>query len=142
MGAIITIVSACGGSSADAALIRHFQENKATYEQLRNLLIADANLAVVGASGVQTVDSPILVTPPTADISADHYHEYMDLLQKAGGVRVSRSPASDPAVCVGVRAAGWAGDTRHKNFCWHEHNPSHGVFTSRPIESGWYLEGD
>ena len=138
---IATILSACGSSPADEALIRHFQENRSSYEDLRNLLTADPTLAEVGTSGVQTLDSPQPATPPTADISAERYQQYMDLLQKADGFRVSRSPGSDPTVCIGVLARG-GGGTRHDDICWHDRPPAKGVLTVRSIESGWYLEGD
>ncbi len=142
MGFIVTILSACRGSPADDALIRHFQENRSSYEDLRNLLTADPMLAEVGTSGVQTLDSPRPATPPTADISTERYQQYMDLLQKAGGFRVSRSPGSDPTVCIGVLARGRIGGTRHEDICWHDQPPAKGVFTVKPIESGWYLERD
>jgi hypothetical protein len=134
----LSLLAACGTSATDAALIQHFQENKAAYEALKNLLLTDVAVVAVGQSGVQADDSPTPVTPPTPAMPAERYRQYMDLLQKAGGNRVSRSSGSELAVCIGVQAD----HNRHENVCWHEHSPGRSAFTITAIDSGWYLEGD
>ena len=127
----------------DDELVRRFEENRAAYDRLRDLLVDDVSVRDVGKSGVQMEDSPIHVAPPTPLISTARYQEYMDLLKSTGGTRASRSQGLHPAICVGVTAEGWAGDTRHKNICWREGSlakDSH--FTDTLIESNWYLEKD
>jgi hypothetical protein len=129
--------------TSDEELVRRFEENRVAYDRLRDLLVNDVSLRDVGNSGVQMEDSPIHVGPPTPLISTAKYQEYMDLLKSTGGTRASRSEGLHPAICIGVAAEGWAGDTRHKNICWREGplaKDSH--FTDKLIERNWYLEKD
>jgi hypothetical protein len=138
----LLIFSACSGSPNDGDLIRRFEANKATYERLRDMLIADTNLKEVGPSGVEMADSPVFVTPPTPIIAGAHYQEYMDLLKLAGGIRASRSGGLHPSICIGVWANGLAADTKHKNICWLDDQSGDGRFNRKAIESNWFLEQD
>jgi hypothetical protein len=129
--------------TSDEDLVRQFEENRAAYDRLRDLLVDDVSLRNVGRSGVQMEDSPIYVAPPTALISIAKYQEYMDLLKSTGGTRASRSVGLHPAICIGVAAEGWAGDTRHKNICWRDEPlAKDSRFTDKLIERSWYLEKD
>ena len=135
--------SACSSAPSDASLIERFAANKATYEHLRDLLSGDATLAEVGPSGIRSIDSPIWTSPPTSSVSSQQYRLYMDLLRLAGDNRASRSNGPHPEICFGVWATGWASDTKHKNICWRsESSAAGGRFTSKHIESGWYLDKD
>jgi hypothetical protein len=135
------ILCGCGRSPSDQELVRQFEEHKAAYDRLRDLLVADANLRNVAPSGVQMADSPIYVMPPTPRVSSAKYQEYMGLLKSVGATRASRSEGPHPGICIGVSAGGWAGDTRHKNVCWRE-SPlaKNGRFSDKLIERYWYLE--
>jgi hypothetical protein len=137
------LLCGCGRSPSDQELVRRFGDHRAAYDRLRDLLVGDANLRDVGSSGVQMADSPIYVVPPTPMVSGTKYQEYIDLLKSAGATRTSRSEGPHPDICIGVYAAGWAGDTRHKNICWRE-SPlaKNSRFTEKLIERNWYLEND
>jgi len=140
---VLILLCGCGRSPSDQELVRQFEENRAAYDRLRELLVGDTDLRDVGPSGVQMVDSPIHVVPPTPLVSSAKYQEYMGLLKSAGGTRASRSEGLHPGICIGVYAEGWAGDTRHKNVCWRE-SPlaKDGRFSDKLIERNWYLEED
>jgi hypothetical protein len=143
VGGFLLLLCSCGRSPSDEELVRQFQEHRAAYDRLRDLLIDDANLRDVGTSGVQMADSPIHVAPPMPPISTAKYQEYMDLLKSTGGTRASRSEGLHPAICIGVAAEGWAGEARHRNICWREVPLVKGShFTDKLIERNWYLEKD
>jgi hypothetical protein len=129
--------------TSDEELVRHFEENRAAYDRLRDLLVDDLSVREVAKSGVRMEDSPIHVAPPTPLISTAKYQEYMDVLKSTGGTRASRSEGQHPTICIGLVAEGWASDTRHKNICWRE-GPlaKDSPFTDTLIERNWYLEKD
>ena len=140
---LLLLLSACGRSPSDQELVQRFEENRAVYERLRDLLLGDTNLKGVTPFGVQMADSPIYVTPPTPLISSAKFQDYMDLLKAAGGTRAGRSDGLHPVICIGVYVGGWYGDTRHKNICWRETPLAKGgPFTDKLIERNWYLEED
>lgn len=128
---------------ADDKFIQRFIKNKGDYQRLRHLLAGDPSIRDVMDSGVQMSDSPIFVVPPTAQISSPRFKEYLDLLHATGGIRVGRSEGSNPDICIGVWADGWAGDTRHKWICWiGDPFLSQGHFSRKLIEDHWYLAQD
>ena len=137
----LILLSGCGRSPSDQELVQRFEENRAAYDRLRNLLVDDTSVSDVGQPGVQMADSPIHVAPPTPPVSKEKYQEYMDLLKSTGGIRASRSEGLHAAICIGVYAEGWAGDTRHKNICWREGRlAKDSRFKDKLIERNWYLE--
>lgn len=140
---LLILLSGCSKPPSDEQLVRRFEDHRAVYERLRDLLLADTNLKGVAPFGVQMADSPIYVTPPTPLVSSAKFQEYMSLLKSAGGTRASRSEGLHPVICIGVYAGGWAGDIRHKNICWRETPLTKGGrFTDKLIERDWYLEED
>src|ERR1700722_9556530 len=72
----------CFGQSPpkDQDLIKRFTENRSTYEQLRGLLESDEKLKEVATWGFRTFQSPLVLQPPTSDLSVIRYKEYLSLL--------------------------------------------------------------
>jgi hypothetical protein len=139
----LTIPFACSRPPKDDDLIRRFEANRAAFERVRDLLISEADLRDVGPAGMRMANSLLWVLPPSSSVSTARYGEYMHLLKLIGSTRASRSEGLHPDICIGVWAAGFAGDTKHKNICWvNGPRDSHGRFTSKVIESKWYLEED
>jgi hypothetical protein len=137
------LLCGCAKPPSNQQLIRHFEENRAAFDRLREIAAGDINVRDVAPFGVQMVDSPIHVTPPTPLFSTAKYQEYMHLLKAAGGTRISRSEGQRPAICINVYAEGWAGDARHKDICWRESPLAKGSrFADSLIERNWYLEED
>jgi hypothetical protein len=80
----LLLLCGCGRTPSDQELVRRFEDHRAAYDRLRDLLVGDANLRDVGTSGVQMTNSTVHVVPPTPLASGTKYQEYMDLLKSAG----------------------------------------------------------
>jgi hypothetical protein len=153
--ASILILPGCWGQSPpkDQDLINRFIENRSTYEQLRSLLEADEKLKEVATWGFRTFDSPLVLQPPTPDLSVVRYKEYLSLLGLVKASTASRSQGLHPRICISAWVSGWAADTRHIAICWLPdesiRDPTSGGGT--PIGTGikrvkidgsWYLQKD
>lgn len=145
------------GPPSNEALLKTFREHKQEYEELRNLLQEDRKLRRVASWGFEIWDSPIVMTPPTAELSSARYQKYMDLLTRVHGLALSRSRGDHPDSCIFVWASGWAADTKHIAICWLEREPEkqiesdsrqasverageHSRFVFEHIEDKWYLQ--
>jgi hypothetical protein len=141
------------GPPRDETLVNTFRG----HEELRNLLQEDKKLRRVASWGFEIWDSPIVMTPPTAELSSARYQKYMDLLAKVHGLALSRSRGDHPDSCIFVWASGWAADTEHIAICWLDHEPEkqpesdsrqateerrekHSRFVFEHIEDKWYLQ--
>jgi hypothetical protein len=142
---------------AEEKLIANFFAHRAAYERLRDMLLADRQLVRVAKWGVETTKSVGPQTPPTADFSERRYNEYLALFQESGALGASREEGGHPeGIAVWVWGSGWAGDARHVNICWIDHEPAPQVpslkeyyRTPKPrqpvfrkIEGHWYLWAD
>jgi len=138
-------------------VIQNFNAHRADFERLHSMLVEDKNLIRLAKWGVQTSKAMGTSENPTADFPTERYHQYMDLLQQAGGFGAERDQADPPAdVCIWIFASGWAGDTRHLDICWEKETPPNQVASLddfyrmpkprkpvfRRIETNWYLWAD
>jgi hypothetical protein len=141
----------------ESTLIKNFHEHRDAYERLRDMLLADEQVLRVASWGVETTKSIGSHIPSEGDFPVGRYNEYLELLKQTGGLGASRGRGSHPeSVGVLVWASGWAGDTRHVEICWLDHEPAnvvpslddyyktpkprHPVF--RHIDGNWYLWAD
>jgi hypothetical protein len=139
---------------AEAKIIANFNNHRATYERLRDMLIEDHELLRVADWGIET-DSG-LEKPPAGRFASARYGEYLTLLKdlNAKGASRRRGDIADP--CILVWASGFAGDTRHRSICWLTIEPENRVANLdafektakprkpvfRPIVDGWYIWAD
>ncbi|MGZ4829666.1 MAG: hypothetical protein ACXV78_08480, partial [Candidatus Angelobacter sp.] len=124
--------------------------------RLRDMLVADRQLVRVALWGVETTKSVVPQKPPDGDFPAGRYQEYLAVLEETGAMGASRAEGVQPEICALVWGSGWAGDTRHVNICWVEHEPEPQVSSLdeyyrtpkprqpvfRKIEAHWYLWAD
>jgi hypothetical protein len=149
--------SANGAAPDEATLIARFRLDKAEYEQLRDMLLADSQLQRLADWGIQLTGSPTIVVPPSDKFPEARYKKYMELLSKVGGLAAYRSGEPHPKPCILVHASGWAGDTKHVSICWLESEDSDPVakpsekspnshggrhLKFKRIEESWYLQSD
>jgi|ERR1039458_46239 hypothetical protein len=138
-------------------IIEGFYAHRAAYEQLRNMLIVDKELTDVADWGVRTADSPLSKMPPEGGFSVSRYHEYLALLREIGAKRaggVSGKNATE--IYILVWSSGFAGDIRHVDIAWLDHEPTNTVSSLdefyrspkprspiyRHIEGNWYIWAD
>jgi hypothetical protein len=139
----------------EASLLQNFNKHRATFEQLRDMLIVDTNLSRVGRWGVQTRKPLFLGWPLDEDFPKDRFNKYLALLKEAGAKGAARGEGepADPSILVWVW--GWAGTTRHIGVCWLNESPTNQVATLdgyigpskdsvafRHIDSNWYFWTD
>jgi len=138
-------------------LIDNFNAHRSAYERLKAMLLADHELLRVADWGVETASPLGIHHPPEGGFSVDRFHEYLSLLNEiaAKGASRGRGEYSEEA-CILVWAAGWAGDTRHVETCWLDHEPTDQVAsldafyqTPKPrhpvfkhIDGNWYRWAD
>jgi hypothetical protein len=142
----------------DEKLTANFYAHRASYESLRDMLLADQGVQAVYADfGVETKDSGLPHKPTELNFPVSRYNEYVSLLKLVGSSAAFKTKESQPELlCVGAWAAGWAQDTRHAWVCWTDREPAnqvanlddyyrnparpHNVF--RHIDGNWYLRAD
>jgi hypothetical protein len=126
----------------DQALIQRFTEKRATYDQLRDLMGADDKLRVVATWGFQTFASPLILRPPTSDLSLARYTQYLSNLKLLRATRVYRSERRPSDVCIDAWGAGWAGDTRHVDICWLPRQTLEAANARVRIAGNWFITKD
>jgi hypothetical protein len=99
-----------------------FNQKRAVYEQLRDMLLEDTSLRQVAPWGVRTATNPIAQVPPVNELTADRYQKYKVLLSDIGASGMTRSDGDDPNICILVWASGWAADTSHVLVCQSGHD--------------------
>ena len=140
----------------EAKLVENFYKHRATFEQLRDMLQADTNLARVASWGIETRKPFFLGYPPGGNFPIERYNEYLTLLKKVGGFAASRDEGEQSDPSIGVW--GWAGDTRHICICWLDEQPTNQIPTLdgyrgqsvypntvlafKHIDQQWYLRAD
>ncbi len=141
----------------ESKIIEKFYTHRATYERIRDMLLADDQLVRVAAWGVETTKPVGIHKPPEGGFPVNRYNEYLTLLSETTAKAAFRERGENPGVVgVLVWASGWGGDTRHVNICWVDHEPVNQVDslddfykTSKPrhpvfkhIDGNWYLWAD
>jgi hypothetical protein len=110
-------------------LIKNFNEHRADFEKLRDMLQADTNLTVVASWGVETTKSVVAHIPPEGNFPVERYNEYLALLKNVGGFVASRDEGEHPDPSIVVWGWGWAGDTKHIGICWKDQAPTNQIAT-------------
>jgi hypothetical protein len=114
----------------ESKLIDDFYLRRATYERLRDMLLADQQVrAIYVRQGVETKESGLPHAPTEVNFPTSRYNEYRALLQGADSEQIFRAGGSNPGVCTSVWATGFGGDTRHIDTCWMEQVPGNQVAT-------------
>src|SRR5208283_3789079 len=138
----------------EAKLIQNFNEHRATFEQLRDMLLADTNLSRVSSRYVETYKPFFLGYPSEQNFPTDRFKKYTALLKEAGGKVATRCEGEHPDPAVVVWGWGWAGTTRHIGICWLDQAPTNQISTLdgyhgrldewayRHIDSNWYFWTD
>lgn len=157
--ALVLGVSYVGGPPKEGKLLQSFYSNRASFEQIRDMLQADENVLSVGERGVNTRDGTF--KPPSGNLSVERYGRYLALLKDAHAIEASRwgRDSSHLRLAIVVWASGFAGDTVHTGVCWTEEQPQRQVsdldafsrdptssggegWVFRHIDSNWYLWTD
>src|SRR5689334_4416896 len=135
---------------------RNFNSHRPAYEHLRAMLLSDDQLLRIADWGVETAHPEGIHHPPEGGFPVARFQEYLSVLNEVGAKGASTSREHPKEACVLVWAAGWAGDTRHVQICWLEHEPGSQVAsldafyqTPKPrrpvfrhIDGNWYLWAD
>ena len=157
VGALAVIVVGMrftGNPPSEAKLIANFNNHRATYERLRDMLITDDQLLRVADWGIETESG--FEKPRQGKFPAARYDEYLTLLKEVDAKGASRGHGKTGVPCVLVWASGFAGDTRHRSICWLTVQPQNQIAaldeferTPKPrkpmfrhIDAGWYIWAD
>jgi hypothetical protein len=144
----VVVARYTGSAPSTESVAERFNEKKADYEQLRDMLAEDKNLRVIAPWGVRIANVPLSQAPPIADLSLDRYQEYLARLSGTGAGGIARSDGDDPNICILVWASGWAGDIVHISACWLAHGapaPTPGApakFSYSSLGGQWYERRD
>jgi hypothetical protein len=141
----------------ESKVIESFHTHRAAFERLRDMLVSEKQRIAVARWGVETANAPVPHVPPDGGFPVARYQEYLALLKEVGGTGAFRGDGEYPEnISIGVWAHGWAGDTRHVEISWQEHEPPNQVpsiedfyQTPKPrkpvfrhIEGNWYVWAD
>ena len=142
----------------EESLLKTFYSNRAAYEHLRDMLLADGQVrGVYTRFGVETTSSGLPHAPSEVNFPSSRYNEYKVLLEQVRSPEVfRRGGENNSETCISLWGSGFAGDTRHVDLCWLDHAPAnqiarlddfyktpkprHPVF--RHIDENWYLWAD
>jgi hypothetical protein len=114
---------------SEAKLIQNFNEHRADFENLRDMLQADTNLTRVASWGVETRNPVFLGIPTGENFPVERYNQYLALLKNVGGFVASRDEGEHPDPSIVVWGWGWAGDTKHIGICWLDREPTNQIST-------------
>ncbi|HTA95822.1 MAG TPA: hypothetical protein VK769_06830 [Verrucomicrobiae bacterium] len=142
----------------EAKLIQNFNEHRADFEQLRDMLQADTNLTRVANWGIETRKPFFLGYPPGGNFSVDRFNKYLALFKETGALAAARGEGKNADASIFVWAWGFAGDTRHIGICWLDEQPTNQIPTLdgyrgqsvypntvvafKHIDQQWYLRAD
>jgi hypothetical protein len=150
--ALLFVVVAFGGCiycfaprpPKETKLIQNFNEHRAAFEQLRDMLQADTNLSRVAKWGVGTRNPFFLGYPSEENFPTNRFNQYLVLLKQANGYVGVRSEGDHADVGVIVWRWGFAGNTRHIWIFWM--NATNQISTmggyQKHIDQNWYLTAD
>lgn len=142
----------------EAKLIQIFQDHRAEFERLREMLQADTQVVRLASWGVETTDSVVPRIPPEGTFPVDRYMEYMNLLKQVGGHVAYRGKDQHPHLGISLWASGFAGNARHIGLSWRDQAPTNRIASLdayrgtskyggrqvvyRHLDSNWYLWTD
>jgi len=138
----------------EAKFLANFQAQRASFEQLRDMLQADKQVSRMGPWGVATTDV-IPHMPPDGGFPVERYQRYMAVFKQAEVRVAERSDARDPGLYFGIWGCGFGGYTQHVGICWLDKAPTKQIATIdgyhgrtgleqafRHIDGNWYLWTD
>ena len=132
----------------DETLIRNFQQHRSTFEELRQMIVADSGLHRVDDDWTDPAD------PATVDVSPERIADYRRLLTEVGCRRGFEHGSATPGIYFISGAKGLAVAGQTKGYCYLETTPAPIVTNTatysspqtyeeyevyRPIESHWYI---
>ncbi len=140
----------------EAQLIQNFNEHRAAFEQLKEMLITDGQVRRVADWGVETTNG---VGEPPVNFPTDRYNQYLVLLKQAGALQAYRNEGGHPDPGILVWAAGFGGDTAHVAISWEDQAPTNQVasldehhkkrrhgepwsLVYRHLDGNWYIWSD
>jgi hypothetical protein len=140
----------------EAKLIQNFNEHRAAFEQLRDMLQADEHLRRVASWGVETTKPFFLGYPSERNFPTDRFNQYLAMLKQVNGKMAGRDEGEHPNPWIVVWAWGWAGDIKHIGICWMDQAPTNQITTLdsyrgrgpdrqaayKRIDENWYLLKD
>jgi len=110
-------------------MIQNFNEHRAAFEQLRDMLKADEHLRRVANWGVETTKPLFLGYPSAGNFPIDRFNQYLALLKQVNGKMAFRDEENHPDPSIMVWSWGWAGDTQHISICWMDQAPTNQINT-------------
>lgn len=113
----------------EAQLLQNFNEHRAAFEQLRDLLLADEQLSRVAPWGVDISKPFFLGFPSEQNFPMVRFKRYLALLKETGGKVAFRHEGQHPDPSIIVWAWGWAGTSRHISICWLDQAPTNQIPT-------------
>jgi hypothetical protein len=145
---LAALLSACSpGAPSNDDVARAFKQHRSEYTQLRDMLLADTQIASVATWGVQKIGQIGSAQPPAAEMSADRYQAYMRLLSRVGATATFRQGGnSNPQICTAVWRAG-LGDAIHVWVCWlngdaRQRSSAASGLHYYPLGDHWYIRKD
>jgi hypothetical protein len=90
----------------EAKIIQQFNEHRAAFEQLRNMLQTDANLRRIAYWGVETEKPFFLGYPTGTNFSIDRFNKYISLFEDVGALAAWRDEGMHADVGIGIWAWG------------------------------------
>lgn len=145
------------GPPKEAKLMKNFNDHRAAFEKLREMLVADTQVRRVADWGVETTKGTF--SPVAGRFPDDRYAQYLALLKEAGGGLAYRVEGEHPNPGILVWASGFGGDTAHVGISWDDLQPTNQVTSLdehiqkrkdgeerrvvyRHIDGNWYLWTD
>ena len=107
-------------------MIQNFNEHRAAFEQLKEMLQADGHLRRVANWGVDTTKPFFLGYPSEKNFPIDRFNQYLALLKQVNGKMAGRDEGEYPNPWIMVWVWGWAGagDIKHIGICWMDQAPT------------------
>ncbi len=144
---------------SESGLIQGFQDHRAQFEQIRDMLMEDKQLERLADWGVATTTSPVPRMPPDGGFPVQRYELYMRLLHQVNAQALGRREGTPASPNILMWGWGFAGETVHVGIIWLEQPPQadrvvatfgdykgltgkHREWSYRHIDSNWYLWTD
>jgi hypothetical protein len=144
---LITYLKRANLPPREAQLLLNFNQHRAGFEQLRDMLLVDTNLSRVASWGVET-DKPFFLGYPSGqNFPINRFQKYLALLKETGGKAAARAEGEPANPIILVWARGWGGDIQHIGICWLDRPPTNMIsksddFQNQSQASGAYCHID
>ena len=140
----------------EAKLIQNFNEHRAAFEQLRDMLQADTNLWTVSDRGIEIRQPPFRGSPTEANFPTDRFNKYQVLLKEVGGLGAGSGDGKHHYACISIWQYGLLVNLRHIDILWLEKPPTNQVSSLegylaystnadvvfKHIDQNWYFSSD